>query len=98
MEITEPQTNSLRAQIINGTASGFLIQIGFAGLSFITTIVLVRLLGSEGYGAYSNAFAWVNILASLGLFGFNSLLLRDMAILKAQNKLAINQGPFKIFR
>ncbi len=85
-------TNTERAIIVRGSASSFLIQVGFAGLSFITTTVLVRLLGLDGYGAYSNAVAWVNILATLGLFGFNSLLLRDMAILKAQNNWALIKG------
>jgi len=80
-----------RATIARGSASTFLIQIGFAGLSFVTTTVLVRLLGLESYGAYSNAIAWVNILAALGLFGFNSLLLREVAILKARN----NWGSIK---
>jgi O-antigen/teichoic acid export membrane protein len=92
MELTEPRANSIRAQIIKGTASGFIIQIGFAGSSFIIATVLARLLGLEGYGAYSNAVAWVNILAALALFGFNSLLLRNIAILKAQNNWALIKG------
>jgi O-antigen/teichoic acid export membrane protein len=92
MELTEPRVNSIRAQIIKGTASGFIIQIGFAGSSFIIATVLARVLGLEGYGAYSNAIAWVNILAALALFGFNSLLLRDIAILKAQNNWALIKG------
>jgi len=86
------EANSIRIQVVKGTANGFVIQVGFAGLSFITATVLARFLGSEGYGAYSNAFAWVNILAVLGLFGFNSLLLRDIAVLKAQNNWALIKG------
>jgi O-antigen/teichoic acid export membrane protein len=88
-------TNSERATIARGSLSNFFIQIGFAGLSFITATVLVHLLGVEGYGAYSNAFAWVNILVALGLFGFNSLLLRDVAILKAQENWALIKGLFQ---
>jgi O-antigen/teichoic acid export membrane protein len=90
--MTEPKANSIRAQIVKGTTSGFIIQIGFAGISFITATVLARLLSLESYGAYTNAIAWVNILAVLGLFGFNSLLLRDTAILKAQNNWALMKG------
>ena len=45
-----------RVAIARASMGSFLIQIGFAGLSFITTTVLVRFLGSEGYGAYSNTF------------------------------------------
>jgi O-antigen/teichoic acid export membrane protein len=85
-------TNSERATIARGSASTFFIQIGFAALSFVTTTVLVRLLGLEDYGAYSNAIAWVNILSTLGLFGFNSLLLRDIAILKARGDWTAIKG------
>ena len=86
------QTSSLRYQILKGTASGFIIQAGFAVLSFSTMTVLARLLSLEDFGAYTNAFAWVNILAVLGTFGFNSLLLRDMAILRTQKKWALMKG------
>jgi len=88
----DSQVNSLRYQILKGTASGFMIQAGFAVLSFVTVTILARLLSLEDFGAYSNAFAWVNILAVLGTFGFNSLLLRDMAILRTQNKWALMKG------
>jgi O-antigen/teichoic acid export membrane protein len=91
-EMTDPRAISFRAQIIKSTAGGFIVQVGFAALSFITATVLARLLGLEGYGAYSNAIAWVNILAALGLFGFNSLLLRELAILKARNDWALIKG------
>jgi O-antigen/teichoic acid export membrane protein len=84
-----------RVAVARASVSSFLIQIGFAGLSFITTTVLVRFLGSEGYGAYSNTFAWVNILTVIGLIGFNSLLLREIAILKAQNNWASIRGLLK---
>ena len=90
--MANPETNSIRTQIVTGTTSSFIIQIGFAGLSFIIATVLARILGPDGYGAYSNAFAWVNILTVIGLFGFNSLLLRDLAILKAQNNWALIKG------
>jgi O-antigen/teichoic acid export membrane protein len=92
MEMTEAKVNSLRSQIVKGTVSGFIIQIGFAGLSFATATILARLLGIEGYGAYSNAIAWVLILSALGMFGFNTLLQRDMSILKAQENWALMKG------
>lgn len=85
-------SNNMRAQVAKGTVSSFIIQGGFAGLSFITATFLARMLGSEGYGAYSNAIAWANIFTALGLLGFNSLLLRDIAILQAQNNWALVKG------
>ena len=74
-------TNTERAIIVRGSASSFLIQVGFAGLSFITTTVLVHLLGLDGYGAYSNAVAlaeytgyawlvWISTLYSYAIWRY----------------------------
>jgi O-antigen/teichoic acid export membrane protein len=78
-------SDSLRAQVAKGTVGSFIIQGSFAVLSFITATFLARVLGSEAYGAFSNAIAWANILTVLGLFGFDSLVLRNMAIYRAQD-------------
>ncbi len=85
-------SNTIRSQILTGTVSVFLIQIGFAGLSFIIAAVLARLLGPDGYGAYSNAIAWVTILSVVSLFGFNTLLIRDVAIMKTQSNWPYIKG------
>jgi O-antigen/teichoic acid export membrane protein len=90
--MTEQKEDSIRSQIVKDTASSFIIQIGFAGLSFISTMVLARLLGPEDYGAYSNAVAWVLIFSALGVLGFNTLLIRDLAIMKAQNNWGLIKG------
>jgi O-antigen/teichoic acid export membrane protein len=92
MEFTQPNVKSIRDQLIKGTASSFIIQIGFAGLSFITAVVLARLLGTESYGAYANAMAWVGIFGVFASFGFGSLLVRDVAILRSQGDYAELKG------
>lgn len=47
--------------------------------SFVTSVVLSRLLGPRGYGAYVYALAWPAILAVAAQFGYGHLLVRSIA-------------------
>jgi O-antigen/teichoic acid export membrane protein len=78
--------SSLKAHIIKGAVGSFLIQIGFAVLSFLNAIILARLLGARDYGAYANAVAWVSILAVIATFGFDILIVRNVASYHTQQK------------
>ena len=76
----------LRAHLIRGAAGSFVLQVGFAGLAFLNAIILARILGAEGYGAFVNAMAWVSLLTIPATFGFGILLVRDTAIYRSQEK------------
>jgi len=68
------------------------LQVGFAGLAFLNAVILGRLLGTGGYGAFANAVAWVNILVIPATFGFGTLLVRDVAIYRSRRKWAALKG------
>jgi O-antigen/teichoic acid export membrane protein len=70
----------------------FVIQVGFAGLAFLNSVVLARLLDTSGYGAFANAMAWVNIILIPASFGFGTLLVRDVAIYRSRREWAILKG------
>ncbi len=82
----------LRTHLIKGAAGSFLLQVGFAGLAFLNAIILARILGAEGYGAFANAMAWVSLLTIPATFGFGILLVRDAAIYRSQGKWALLKG------
>lgn len=69
-----------------------MIQIGFAGLAFANAVILARLLGAEGYGAFANAMAWTSLLVIITTFGFGALLVRDVAIYRSRGKWATLKG------
>lgn len=74
----------LRAHLIRGASASFLLQIGFAGISFLNGAVLARWLGPAGFGAYSGAVAWMGLLLTPALLGFDNLLVRDGSIYRSQ--------------
>jgi O-antigen/teichoic acid export membrane protein len=79
-------TRRLRTHLIRGSVGSLVLQGGFAVLAFLNAIILGRLLGAGGYGAYANAVAWVNILVIPALFGFTTLLVRDVAIYRSRGE------------
>ena len=85
-------SGGLRAHLIKGAAGSFVLQVGFAGFAFLNAIILARVLGAQGYGAFANAMAWVGLLTIPATFGFGILLVRDVAIYRAQYKWALLNG------
>jgi O-antigen/teichoic acid export membrane protein len=82
----------LRAHLITGAAGSFVLQIGFAGFAFLNAIILARVLGAKGYGAFANAMAWVTLLTIPATFGFGILIVRDSAVYRSQGKWALLKG------
>ncbi len=87
-----PVGDRLRTHLIKGAAGSFVIQVGFAGLAFLNAIILARLLGAGGYGAFANAMAWVSLLVIPATFGFGTLLVRDVAIYRSRGEWAALKG------
>ncbi|MBT8240079.1 MAG: oligosaccharide flippase family protein, partial [Acidimicrobiia bacterium] len=71
-----------RGRLGRQTLVTLFIRVGALGLALLVAIVLARMLGTEGYGAYSLAFAWVQILLIPGLLGMDSLMVRETARLQ----------------
>lgn len=85
-------TDNLRSHLLRGAAGSFVVQIGFAGLSFINALVFARMLGPEGYGAYANAIAWVTMIVIPASFGLGTSLIREVAIYYSQKEWASLKG------
>ncbi len=71
------------------------LKIAFTGLSFITGILLARLLGPADYGIYAYAMAWILLLGVLGVLGMDSLLVRNFAAYRTQSEWGLMRGLFR---
>lgn len=92
-----PKPGRLRTHLIQGAAGGLVLQLGFAGFAFLNAIILARVLGAGGYGAFVNAMAWVSLLTIPATFGFGILLVRDTAIYRFQGKWGLLKGLLHFF-
>jgi O-antigen/teichoic acid export membrane protein len=83
---------SLRAYLVQGAAWSFALKIASTGLVFITSIVLARVLGAEGYGIYAYAMALVGLLGIPASLGLPQLVLRNIAVYQTRSEWGLMRG------
>lgn len=62
-----------------GTAGTLALNGSTTLLNFGVVLLLARLIGADGYGAYAFAFAWAMVLASVAGLGLSPLIVRHVA-------------------
>ncbi len=62
------------------------------GLGFIITVVLARLLGVSGFGIYTYAIAWTELLILIATLGLDNLTVREVAIYQTKSQWGLMRG------
>lgn len=92
----------LRSQLRSGFARGALGTFGMkiteTALLFVSSILLTRAMGAEGFGSYAYAITWVNFLLIPTLFGLDQLLLREVAVFKTRQSYGLMAGILRATR
>ncbi|MCS3749289.1 O-antigen/teichoic acid export membrane protein [Salinibacter ruber] len=83
---------TLRSKIVRGTGGSFLLKGIKAGLSLVTSVILARVLGTEGYGIYAYAISWVRLLIVPSSVGVPMLLTREVANYEAREEWGMLRG------
>jgi O-antigen/teichoic acid export membrane protein len=83
---------ALRKRLVGGTGGLLGLRVAFSGLSFLVTVLLARLLGTEGYGAYFYAFAWIVLLGIPAILGTDQLLVREVATYLSKSQWGLMRG------
>jgi len=65
--------------VVAGTAGTLALNTATLALGFVTTVLLSRLLGATGYGAYAFAVAWATLLTAFAGLGLSPLVVRNVA-------------------
>lgn len=86
------QQGSLQFALVKATSGSFALKIVGTGLAFALSVILARLLGVAGLGAYSFAMAWVSILGMMATLGFNRLLVREISIYRDRSEWGLMRG------
>jgi O-antigen/teichoic acid export membrane protein len=72
----------------------FLLRAMYIGLTFLSTVLLARILGASGYGIYSYALSIATLLAMPIQSGLPSLAMRETAQGIAQNRPDLVKGAW----
>lgn len=75
------------------SASGTVVLRGIStAMVFGLTVLLARLLGSDGYGRYALAIAWSSLLIIPAILGLDRFLVRGIAVYEMQDKWSLMKG------
>ena len=88
-------------QLINQRASGrfargslvaFLVYGVGSGLTYLSQLVIARVVGAESYGIYAFVVAWMTVLAYFAALGFDVSLLRLLPSYRAKQAWGLLKG------
>lgn len=82
----------LGSQLVGQSAQTTVLNLTAMVLSFVTSLVLTRLLGAQGYGIYVYALAWPAVLAVGAQLGYGHLLVRNIAAYTARSEWGLVRG------
>ncbi len=85
-------SSSLNRRLKWNSLASLILKVSQIGLSFITSILLARLLGVEGYGAYAYVVAWLFILQVPAGLGLRILLPREIATYETHQQWSLMRG------
>ena len=83
------------AELIRKGATAFLLRVCGAGLAFLLTIYLARLLGATDYGLFMLSLTVVMILSVGVRMGLDNVLVKNISAAVEQGKLPLARGYFQ---
>ncbi|MGG6270691.1 flippase [Leptolyngbya sp. AN03gr2] len=86
---------SRKLRLFKGAAGVFLLRITYTGLTFITGVLLARVLGVLGFGIYNYALTWTLTLGLIANVGFDNLIVREIATYSAQSAWGSVRGMLR---
>lgn len=80
------------ARLARGSAAAVLLKVGSSAMALVIAWLLARLLGPAGFGIYAFVTSLAVLFATLGTLGVPTLFVREIAILRSQERWAELRG------
>lgn len=87
--------SSLKSKLVKGAAGAFGLRLVYTGLTFLTSILLARVLGTSGFGTYTYAVVWAYLLSVPATMGFDNFIVREIAVYETQSFWGLMRGILK---
>ncbi|WP_428493618.1 lipopolysaccharide biosynthesis protein [Rhodopila sp.] len=78
--------------LLKGKATAFAVYVCGAGLTYLSQLVLARVIGMAAYGTYAYVLGIVTLLAYLAALGFDVSLLRFLPAYQSQQQWRLMRG------
>lgn len=89
---TGEDAEGVAGHLLRGAAGTAGIQVAAMALAFLTSVLLARLLGPAGYGAFTFAVALLHLLAIPASLGMTKLLIRNVSTYTGRSEPALTAG------
>lgn len=87
-----PREDTEARGLLLGTIGTVFLNLASVSLNFALVLVLSRLLGASGFGAYASAFAWAGVLSVVAVLGLTPLVVRQVATYHAFESWGLLRG------
>ena len=84
--------------LARGTLGNLLIRVVGAGTTFVTEVVVARVIGAESYGAYVYALGLIAMAGVVSKFGFDVTAMRFVAAYHLQGQFSLVRGFLRFSR
>ena len=75
-----------------GSAAAVVVYFGGVGITFLSQLLIARILGANSFGIYAYVFAWMSVLAYGAALGFQVALLRFIPSYETQQDWSLLKG------
>jgi O-antigen/teichoic acid export membrane protein len=79
-------------RLLLGTAGTVALNVASVALNLAVVLLLTRLLGPDGFGAYASAYAWAVVLSVLAVLGLTPLVIRYVASYSSNGNWGLLRG------
>ncbi len=84
--------DNLKTLLFQQIVSSFGLRVTYMGFTFLTNILLARLLGATEFGIYTYTVSWAYLMGVFGTVGFDNLLVREVAIYQSKSDWGLLRG------
>jgi len=90
--IDKLKENNLKSELVRNTIYLLIVKVSGIGFFFAIQVILARLMGAENYGDYMYVLTWASVLVLLSKMGWDTLLLKNVAIYKSNQEWGLLKG------
>ena len=92
MDIEKNSNKGLWKLVASGASGTLALKIISLSLGLLINIILARLLGVKGFGAYAFSLAWVGLLGVPSVMGLDSFLVRKISVYHNRREWNLMRG------
>ena len=90
--VKQLQSNPLKRSLMVAVSGTIGLRVANAGLTFMTSVILTRLLGASSYGSYAYALSWIRLAQIPAELGLGAVTLREISIYLAKSEWQLARG------